>query len=98
MTPSTGADGSSSAPTRLPEHRLRVLVAGSSAHTNGGIPAVQRLLEKFVPDDVELLVHPTFTEGGAATRLHRSLVGVAGAVLRLLTQPVDLRAVTLDRF
>jgi glycosyltransferase involved in cell wall biosynthesis len=79
----TEPDGSSSAPLRLPEHRLRVLVAGSSAHTHGGIPAVQRLLEKWVPADVELLVHPTFTEGGVATRLRRSLLGVGGAVLHV---------------
>jgi glycosyltransferase involved in cell wall biosynthesis len=83
------SDGSSSAPLRLPQ-RLRVLVAGSSAHTHGGVPAVQRLLEKWVPDDVELLVHATFTEGSRLTRLRQSLVGVGGAVLRLLTQRVDV--------
>ncbi|MHC1562411.1 glycosyltransferase family 4 protein [Actinomycetospora sp. C-140] len=72
-------------------------MAGSSARTYGGIPAMQRLLEKWVPDDVELHVHATFTEGGAATRLRQSVIGVGGAVLSLLTRRIDVVHVNLSK-
>jgi glycosyltransferase involved in cell wall biosynthesis len=77
--------------------RLQVLVAGPSARTQGGMASVQLLLERWVPDDVDLHVFATFTEGGRAARLHASVAGVAGAVRCLLTGRIDVVHVNLSK-
>lgn len=77
--------------------RLTVLVAGPSAHTQGGMASVQRLLEQWVPGGVDLHVYATYTEGGVATRLGTSLAGVGGALWLLLTRPVDVVHVNLSK-
>lgn len=59
--------------------------------------AVQRLLEKWAPDDVDLHVHATYTEGGVATRLRATLAGVGGALRTLLTRRVDVVHVNLSK-
>ncbi|GAA4772228.1 hypothetical protein GCM10023200_00680 [Actinomycetospora chlora] len=82
---------------RGPGRRLRVLVAGPSSRTEGGMASVQRLLERWVPEDVDLHVHATHVEGGTAQRLRATLVGAGGAVLRLLTGRVDVVHVNLSK-
>ncbi|MDD7940821.1 glycosyltransferase family 4 protein [Actinomycetospora lutea] len=77
--------------------RLQVLVAGPSARTQGGMASVQRLLERWVPDDVELHVVATYTEGGVATRLRATLAGVGGAVRTLMTRRIDVVHVNLSK-
>jgi glycosyltransferase involved in cell wall biosynthesis len=59
--------------------------------------SVQLLLERWVPDDVDLYVYPTFVEGGVAARLRATLLGVGGAVWRLLTERVDVVHVNLSK-
>lgn len=82
----------------MPEARaLQVLVAGPSARTQGGMASVQRLLETWAPDDVDLHVHPTHVEGGVGARLRATVLGVGGAVLRLLTRRVDVVHVNLAK-
>ena len=80
--------------------RLQVLVAGPSARTQGGMASVQRLLERWVPDvdpAVDLHVFATYTEGGVATRLRATVLGVGGALRDLLTRRVDVVHVNLSK-
>ena len=81
--------------------RLRVLVAGPSARTQGGMATVQRLLERWVGDDIGLDVVATYVEGGVGTRLRATVVGVGGAILRLLgvlgRGPVDVVHVNVSK-
>jgi glycosyltransferase involved in cell wall biosynthesis len=77
--------------------RLRVLVAGPSARTQGGMATVQRLLETWTPSDVELHVFATYVEGSALVRLRATLLGVGGALLRLLSGRIDVAHVHLSK-
>jgi glycosyltransferase involved in cell wall biosynthesis len=77
--------------------RLQVLVAGPSSRTQGGMASVQLLLERWVPDDIDLHVFATFAEGGVGARLRATLLGVGGAVWRLLTGRVDVVHVNLSK-
>lgn len=81
---------------------LRVLVAGPSADTQGGMATVQRLLERWVGErstgtPVALDVVVTHVEGGAGARAWVMVTGVLGALRRILAGRVDLVHVHLSK-